>query len=182
MGQWKLTSKLFHVQYGPKYYIFGSFWHGIGINNRVLNRPKKVSTGLTWSPWGAIFYTLQKVISASLKKFNWIQWKRLIKWRKTDFLSNFGHTQGQKGHQNMAPEAHIIHTSKCSSSQLKKYFSVFYYYFHLSNINLSDFVIPFSIFAIFALLSLIVRRAGLLWSQQDFEWWWSVPLSSASLY
>ena len=22
----------------------------------------------------------------------------------------------------------------------------------------------------------IVRRAGLLWSQQDFEWWWSVPL------
>ena len=31
-------------------------------------------------------------------------------------------------------------------------------------------------------LSLFVRRAGLLWSQQDFEWWWSVPLSSASLY
>ena len=30
--------------------------------------------------------------------------------------------------------------------------------------------------------SVIVRRAGLLWSQQDFEWWWSVPLSSASLY
>ena len=29
---------------------------------------------------------------------------------------------------------------------------------------------------------LIIRRAGLLWSQQDFEWWWSVPLSSASLY
>ena len=28
----------------------------------------------------------------------------------------------------------------------------------------------------------IVRRAGLLWSQQDFEWLWSVPLSSASLY
>ena len=27
-----------------------------------------------------------------------------------------------------------------------------------------------------------VRRAGLIWSQQDFEWWWSVPLSSASLY
>ena len=24
--------------------------------------------------------------------------------------------------------------------------------------------------------SLIVRRAGLLWSQQDFEWRWSVPL------
>ena len=29
---------------------------------------------------------------------------------------------------------------------------------------------------------LIVRRAGLLWSQQDFEWLWSVPLSRASLY
>ena len=29
---------------------------------------------------------------------------------------------------------------------------------------------------------MIVRRAGLIWSQQDFEWWWSVPLSSASLY
>ena len=29
---------------------------------------------------------------------------------------------------------------------------------------------------------IIVRRAGLIWSQQDFEWWWSVPLSSASLY
>ena len=29
---------------------------------------------------------------------------------------------------------------------------------------------------------LIVRRAGLLLSQQDFEWLWSVPLSSASLY
>ena len=28
----------------------------------------------------------------------------------------------------------------------------------------------------------IVRWAGLLWSQQDFEWLWSVPLSSASLY
>ena len=28
----------------------------------------------------------------------------------------------------------------------------------------------------------IVRRAGLMRSQQDFEWWWSVPLSSASLY
>ena len=28
----------------------------------------------------------------------------------------------------------------------------------------------------------IVRRAGLLWLQQDFEWWWSVPLPSASLY
>ena len=25
-------------------------------------------------------------------------------------------------------------------------------------------------------LSVIVRRAGLLWSQQDFEWRWSVPL------
>ena len=32
------------------------------------------------------------------------------------------------------------------------------------------------------LLCLIVRRAGLMRSQQDFEWWWSVPLSSASLY
>ena len=31
-------------------------------------------------------------------------------------------------------------------------------------------------------ICIIVRRAGLLWSQQDFEWWWSVPLSSASLY
>ena len=30
--------------------------------------------------------------------------------------------------------------------------------------------------------ALIVRRAGLLWSQQDFEWLWSVPLSSASPY
>ena len=29
---------------------------------------------------------------------------------------------------------------------------------------------------------IFVRRAGLLWSQQDFEWLWSVPLSSASLY
>ena len=29
---------------------------------------------------------------------------------------------------------------------------------------------------------MIVRRAGLLWSQQNFEWLWSVPLSSASLY
>ena len=26
------------------------------------------------------------------------------------------------------------------------------------------------------MLLLIVRRAGLLWSQQDFEWRWSVPL------
>ena len=26
------------------------------------------------------------------------------------------------------------------------------------------------------LIELIVRRAGLLWSQQDFEWRWSVPL------
>ena len=28
----------------------------------------------------------------------------------------------------------------------------------------------------FTLLAVIVRRAGLLWSQQDFEWRWSVPL------
>ena len=35
---------------------------------------------------------------------------------------------------------------------------------------------------LFQVTFLIVRRAGLLWSQQDFEWWWSVPLSSASLY
>ena len=27
-----------------------------------------------------------------------------------------------------------------------------------------------------SLLEVIVRRAGLLWSQQDFEWRWSVPL------
>ena len=26
------------------------------------------------------------------------------------------------------------------------------------------------------MVSVIVRRAGLLWSQQDFEWRWSVPL------
>ena len=32
------------------------------------------------------------------------------------------------------------------------------------------------------IVMVIVRRAGLLWSQQDFEWLWSVPLSSASLY
>ena len=31
-------------------------------------------------------------------------------------------------------------------------------------------------------LWIFVRRAGLMRSQQDFEWWWSVPLSSASLY
>ena len=29
---------------------------------------------------------------------------------------------------------------------------------------------------LFTPFSLIVRRAGLLWSQQDFEWRWSVPL------
>ena len=28
----------------------------------------------------------------------------------------------------------------------------------------------------FAFILFIVRRAGLLWSQQDFEWRWSVPL------
>ena len=35
---------------------------------------------------------------------------------------------------------------------------------------------------IWVINNLIVRRAGLMRSQQDFEWWWSVPLSSASLY
>ena len=29
------------------------------------------------------------------------------------------------------------------------------------------------------IVDLIVQRAGLMRSQQDFEWWWSVPLSSA---
>ena len=29
---------------------------------------------------------------------------------------------------------------------------------------------------IWLILLIIVRRAGLLWSQQDFEWRWSVPL------
>ena len=44
-------------------------------------------------------------------------------------------------------------------------------------------LLPWSIFSnIYLVLTLIVRRAGLLWSQQDFEWLWSVPLSSASLY
>ena len=33
-----------------------------------------------------------------------------------------------------------------------------------------------------SLPSVIVRHAGLMRSQQDFEWWWSVPLSSALLY
>ena len=30
--------------------------------------------------------------------------------------------------------------------------------------------------AVVSYFSFIVRRAGLLWSQQDFEWRWSVPL------
>ena len=34
----------------------------------------------------------------------------------------------------------------------------------------------------YLIVQIIVRRAGLLWSQQDFEWLWSVALSSASLY
>ena len=29
---------------------------------------------------------------------------------------------------------------------------------------------------VLCLILIIVRRAGLLWSQQDFEWRWSVPL------
>ena len=29
---------------------------------------------------------------------------------------------------------------------------------------------------VFFYLMIVVRRAGLLWSQQDFEWRWSVPL------
>ena len=31
-------------------------------------------------------------------------------------------------------------------------------------------------------VNVIVRRAGLPWSQQDLGWLWSVPLSSAPLY
>ena len=41
---------------------------------------------------------------------------------------------------------------------------------------------PFDAFSSKIFYLFIVRRAGLLWSQQDFEWLWSVPLSSASLY
>ena len=37
-------------------------------------------------------------------------------------------------------------------------------------------------FVLLCFVVVVVRRAGLLWSQQDFEWLWSVPLSSASLY
>ena len=40
----------------------------------------------------------------------------------------------------------------------------------------------FSVFVDEKIPRVIVRLAGLLWSQQDFEWWWSVPLSSALLY
>ena len=36
--------------------------------------------------------------------------------------------------------------------------------------------LSFPVDPILAYLSIIVRRAGLLWSQQDFEWRWSVPL------
>ena len=34
----------------------------------------------------------------------------------------------------------------------------------------------FMLYCTFRLIFVIVRRAGLLWSHQDFEWWWSVPL------
>ena len=48
--------------------------------------------------------------------------------------------------------------------------------------QLSIYLHPFNVFfnsflnCIFILYIFIVRRAGLLWSQQDFEWRWSVPL------
>ena len=34
----------------------------------------------------------------------------------------------------------------------------------------------FTLMSLASFANLIVRRAGLLWSQQDFEWRWSVPL------
>ena len=48
----------------------------------------------------------------------------------------------------------------------------------LCNLDLWPLSLTFSM----DVTSVIGRRAGLLLSQQDFEWWWSVPLSSASLY
>ena len=55
-------------------------------------------------------------------------------------------------------------------------------HFHLIKYLLATFIFfPFfsiCTFGIFTLAtaSLVVRRAGLLWSQQDFKWRWSVPL------
>ena len=45
-----------------------------------------------------------------------------------------------------------------------------------------NYISKYILMSLFYFVIVIVRRAGFLWSQQDFEWWWSVPLSSASLY
>ena len=42
--------------------------------------------------------------------------------------------------------------------------------------SIQMFSLPVPIIISLFLILLIVRRAGLLWSQQDFEWRWSVPL------
>ena len=41
---------------------------------------------------------------------------------------------------------------------------------------LSRLLVSYASLTLNQVLSFIVRRAGLLWSQQDFEWRWSVPL------
>ena len=46
-------------------------------------------------------------------------------------------------------------------------------YQHHHNFTWKLWACPFSIYQV---QSFVVRRAGLLWSQQDFEWRWSVPL------
>ena len=63
-------------------------------------------------------------------------------------------------------------------------FSLCLFYFSISmgaivhtHTRLADFLMTDVRSEIFSLnIMVIVRRAGLIWSQQDFEWWWSVPL------
>ena len=77
-------------------------------------------------PGAYIFKTLLKVVTMSIKNkvhVNPFHWKLFAEQTKTWILTYFGLIRGQKGSQNMAPGAHILHTSKSNSSELNKHAS-----------------------------------------------------------
>ena len=65
----------------------------------------------------------------------------------------------------------------CSSFFVKEFDVIVYKKaFSLYNLIKILAILPLRTRLCYVVVRFIVRRAGLLWSQQDFEWRWSVPL------
>ena len=76
----------------------------------------------------------------------------------------------------------VLRQTWCYIGMLQIFFMAFHtiiiaYDKHIGGYDkILPFVWQYLALAMSLLMHVIVRRAGLLWSQQDFEWRWSVPL------